>query len=213
MDKVISSYPYIAFDELNYCVDHGVMYQRDMTVSVPYDNNYFEKYIRYENTDIAKKLNEGRTAITEKYCMSVLDVGIGSGEFIKASSIRAFGYDINPVAIRWLRENGLYKDPYANLSNVDGLTFWDSLEHIPNPGQLFSVVKPGQYVFISIPIFTDLSWVKRSKHYRPNEHYYYFTTKGLIRWLNDSGFEVVEMSDFETRAGREDILTFVFKKA
>lgn len=212
MDSVIKNYPYIKFDELNYCIKENIMYQRDMSVSVAYDNHYFEHYIRLENTDIAKKLNKGRTTLTQKYCNSLLDVGIGSGEFIKESGIAVYGYDINPVAIRWLRQSGIYRDPYADMPKVDGISLWDVLEHIPNPNNLLSKVRQGMFVFVSIPIISDLINVKRSKHYKPNEHYYYFTSSGLMKYMDDSGFMIVEMSDQETRSGREDIFTFVFVK-
>ena len=212
MDPIIKSYPSVPFGELNYCHDHGIAYQKDMTRSVPYDKDYFEKYVRYENTEIANNLNKCRTSITEKYCTSVLDIGIGSGEFIKASGIRAYGFDINPVAVRWLRERGLYVDPYASMPGVGGLTFWDSLEHIPNPNAILSVMKKDQLAFVALPIFSDLTKIRQSKHYRPDEHYYYFTTAGMIQYMKGSGFTLVELSDEETRSGREDIITFVFSK-
>jgi hypothetical protein len=183
-----------------------------MAVSVEYDNHYIENYFRLENTDIAKKLNAGRTAITEKHCLKLLDIGIGSGEFIKSSGLLTYGFDVNPIAIRWLKEAGIYKDPYAEMPQVDGLTFWDSIEHIPNPGALLSLMKSGCLAFISLPIFTDLTRLKKSKHYKPGEHLYYFTSNGIIKYMTDSGFSLIEMSDFETRAGREDILSFVFRK-
>lgn len=212
MDPIIKSYPSVPFGELNFCPDHGIAYQQDMTRSVPYDKDYFEKYVRYENTEIANNLNKCRTSITERYCTSVLDIGIGSGEFIKASCIRAYGFDINPVAVRWLREHGLYVDPYASMPDVGGLTFWDSLEHIPNPNALLSLVKKGQLVFVALPVFSDLMKIRQSKHYRPDEHYYYFTTSGMISYMKESGFSLAELSDEETRSGREDIITFVFSK-
>lgn len=213
MDQIIKNYPSIPFGELNYCHEHGIMYQRDMTTSVDYGESYFEHYVKIENSDIANKLNKGRTEITEKYCQTLLDIGIGSGEFIRASKLKVYGFDINPVGIQWLKEKELYLDPYASPPQVDGFTFWDSLEHIPEPHKILALVPQGKYIFVSMPIFVDLLWVRKSKHYKPNEHYYYFTGSGMVKWLTDSGFEIVEVSDLETRAGREDILTFVFKKA
>lgn len=213
MSQIIKSYPSIPFDELNYCHDHGIMYQRDMTVSVSYDKHYFEKYARYENSPVANALNKGRTGITEKYCAKLLDIGIGSGEFIKQSNIRVYGFDINPVGVKWLRENGLFVDPYTGNFDVDGFTFWDALEHIPDPDQILGLIRSGMYAFVSIPIFRDLCFLKKSKHYRPNEHYYYYTVGGLTGYFKDAGFKLVEMSDYESQAGREDILTFVFQKA
>lgn len=212
MDPIVNGYPSVPFGDLRWCHNHGIAYQSDMTKSVEYGKDYFEKYVRYEKTEISLRLNQGRVAITEKYCNSILDIGIGSGEFIKESNVRIFGYDINPIAIRWLKEHGIYIDPYVKIPDVNGLTFWDTLEHIPNPNLLLSAVKSGQYIFISIPVFKDLLYVRSSKHYRPNEHYYYFTTDGLLKYMDDSLFNLVEVDDFETRSGREDILTFVFVK-
>lgn len=212
MDQVISSYPCVPFGELNYCYKHGIMYQRDMNSSVEYGEDYFEHYVNIESTDIANKLNEGRTALTEKHCKTLLDIGIGSGEFIRSSSLKVFGFDINPCGIDWLEERSLFVDPYMEFPEVDGVTFWDSLEHIPEPHTLLSIVPVGVFIFVSLPIFTDLTWIRKSKHYKPNEHYYYFTSSGIISWLTDCGFQFIEMSDVETKAGRQDILTFVFQK-
>jgi hypothetical protein len=210
MDEVIASYRHVPFEELEFCPREGVMYQRDMSFSVNYGREYMDNYVRLENTTIAKRLNEGRTCITEKYASRLLDIGIGSGEFIKSSKIDVLGYDINPHGVEWLKERNIFADPYASMPDVEGLTFWDSLEHIPCPSRLLSLVPQGVFVFFSLPIFTDLTRLKQSKHYKTNEHYYYFTTNGMIQYMNDSGFELKEISDFESRSGREDILTFVF---
>lgn len=212
MCQIIKNYPSIKFCELSWCKDQGIMYQTDMSTSVEYDKDYYDKYIGYEKSDIATKLNKGRVQITEKYCSSILDIGIGSGEFIKESRNPTYGFDINKIAVKWLNDAGLYVDPYVEMPDVGGLTFWDSMEHIPNPSELLALVKSSQYVFISMPIFSDLLNLKKSKHYKPNEHYYYFTAKGMVTFMTDSGFETIEIDDFETQSGREDILTFVFRK-
>jgi len=212
MDSVIKQYACVPFGELNYCFREGIMYQRDMTGSVEYNDAYFQHYLQIENSDIAKKLNAGRTAITDKYCKSLLDIGIGSGEFIRASKLKVLGFDINPRGVEWLKERSLFADPYVEFPDVDGLTFWDSLEHIPEPHKLLDLVPHNKFIFVSMPIFTDLVWIRKSKHYKPNEHYYYFTTDGMIQWMWGHGFVLQELDDSETRAGREDILTFVFKK-
>jgi|688.fasta_scaffold17139_14 hypothetical protein len=212
MDPIIARYSSISFDELSWCQNEGIMYQTDMSQSVEYGVDYYEKYVGYESTIIAKKLNEGRTNITSRFCESILDIGVGSGEFIKNSKIKTYGFDINPVAVEWLKKLDLYKDPYLDMPDVDGLTFWDSLEHIPDPNALLCLMQSNQYAFISIPIFDDLQKIKMSKHYRPNEHYYYFTQEGLKKYMEDSGFKFIACEGFEIEAGREDILTFVFRK-
>jgi len=218
MDEIIKGYPYREFgDDLNYCYEHGLMYQRDMTKPVDYDEAYFENYVRRENTEIARRLNRARCSITEKYCDCIVDVGVGSGEFIKSlharGLVKAYGYDINPAGVHWLTERGLYSDIYEDVpQDVEGFTLWDTLEHIPNPQVFFRVVRRGDFLFVSLPVFQDLEQVRQSKHYKKNEHFYYFSSGGLVRLLDDSGFDFVESNDAETIAGREGIGTFVFLK-
>lgn len=212
MDQIIEMLPSVPFGELNYCYE-GIAYQREMNCLVPYDESYFQCYVHLEDTEIANKINQCRTSITEKYCNKIIDMGIGSGEFIKKSKIPVLGYDVNEVAIKWLKEKEIFVDPYENIpDDVDGLSFWDVLEHIPEPSVILSKVPSGKYVFISIPIFDDVLKVRQSKHYKPNEHLYYFSSMGMIVFMDIQGFDLVEISDGETRAGRESILTFVFKK-
>lgn len=213
MDKIIGKYDCVPFGELNYCYKEGILYQRDMSVSIEYGDEYFKHYVDLEDSDVAVKLNQGRVALSHRYCKSILDMGVGSGEFIKKSHAVMYGYDVNPVAISWLKEKNIWLDPYeGGLDKVDGITLWDTLEHIPQPTQLLDLILPGQFVFISLPIFSDLMKVRFSKHYKPNEHYYYWTVNGMITYMNDMNFEPVEISDQETKAGRQDIIAFAFRR-
>ncbi len=214
MDEILAKYDYVEFDEsLNYCEEQGIMYQRDTSVSVEYAEDYYNKYVSYEGSDIANKLNTFRIGLTEKYCNGpLIDIGIGSGEFINNSNMIVFGYDINEVAISYLKDIDLFRDPYMSLDGIEGLTFWDVLEHIPSPYGLLKLVAKGMFVFISIPIFADLTKVKESKHFRKNEHYVYYTENGLIKYMFDSGFRWLETSHGETEAGRDSIGSFVFQK-
>jgi hypothetical protein len=213
MDDVIGSYPCTQFGELNWCHDHGLLYQRDVTVSVEYGKEYFQHYVELEDTDVALKLNQGRVALSHKYCDVILDMGVGSGEFIKKSWATMYGFDINPVGVAWLKERGIWADPYADMpGDVRGVTLWDTLEHIPKPSDLLRRIRQGQYVFVSLPVFTDLSKVRFSKHYKPGEHLFYWTTGGLIKYFGHMGFDCLEVSDHEMLAGRQDIMAFAFKK-
>lgn len=213
MDNVIKSYRVRTEDEyLCYC--SNLAYQKDMNQSVEYGESYYNTYVERENTDIAKKLNKARTELSEKYCKNIiLDIGIGSGEFIKNSNLKVYGYDINPYGVKWLEEHDLYVDPYKKMpSEIEGVTLWDTLEHIPSPQCLFQTMKPWQYIFISLPTFDSVHNIRKSKHFKPNEHYYYFTIPGMIEFMEDSGFKYIEHNDNETKAGREGITAFVFQK-
>jgi len=212
-DSIIQIKPSFKFGSLNILNDLTIAYQRDMSESVDYGQDYFNRYISYEDTDISKRLNKFRTSITSKYCNSVLDIGIGSGEFIKKYQNKAFGHDINPYAIKILKQKGIYIDPYSdNLDHIDGFTMWDVLEHIKNPDILLNKIPKNKIVIVSIPIFDNILKVKQSKHYRPNEHYYYYTNNGLINFFSKMNYIILEVSDEESVCGRENIMSFVFQK-
>ena len=180
-----------------------------MSKSVPYDQEYFDKYIRYEGTDIADAINAGRIYFCGRQKgKMVLDIGIGSGEFIKRRK-RTWGYDINKAGVKWLKQQGLYT---KNFNDFDMITMWDVIEHCPSPEWYFNKFKKGMKLLTSIPIFKDLEKIRESRHYRPDEHYYYFTREGFIDYMSLYGFSLIEEADFEIGAGREEIYSFCFKK-
>ena len=173
----------------------------------PYNEAYFEAYNAIKETPIGLALNQARTELVNKYTNgSVLDIGIGNGAFVEARD-NTYGFDINPVAVNWLIDRDKYRHPFRG---ADALTFWDSLEHIANPTLMLQGAK--EFVFVSCPIYDDVSHVLRSKHYKPDEHCWYWTVEGLIRFMEPFGFQVQEINWMETEIGREDIATFVFKR-
>ena len=175
-----------------------------------YDLAYWDKYVSYRSNPIGEKLMKARADLVGKYTEGdVVDIGIGSGHFIDVRKSRTFGYDVNPQAIRWLLDRGLWWDPY--FRDPDAITCWDSLEHMNRPDALVRCAK--NLIFVSIPIFMDAGHAARSKHYRPDEHFWYFTRNGLVGWMKRYGFQLLEENKMETDLGREDIGTFVFKTA
>lgn len=207
MDAIISALPFTEDGDLRLCPEKGIAYQHDQTTLVEYDAAYFAKYCAYEGSEISNRINAGRVALVNKYTLGpVVDIGIGSGEFIKHRHL-TWGYDVNPVAKRWLRENRLWAD---ELHSFDGYTMWDVTEHVPTPLDYFQNVKAGGFLFTSIPIFEDITKVRESKHYRPSEHLYYWTRHGFVWWMAQHGFAVLEVQDFETKAGRDSILSYAF---
>jgi len=177
-----------------------------------YDDGYFKKYEEYESTLKGKQIVIARINIINKYTFGkTLDIGIGSGYLIKNRE-NTYGYDVNPRGIQWLENQELYVNPYADcIDNFKAITFFDSFEHIKNPEKLIKKIGK-QYIIISIPIFENMNHVLKSKHFRKSEHYHYYTDKGLKYLMKSFGFEVIEIDDFETKIGREDIKTYVFKR-
>ncbi len=185
-----------------------IAYQADMSKKEEYGKAYFDIYKEYEGSKIASRLNKGRKDFVNRYHVKdLLDIGIGSGEFIKTRE-RTYGYDINPCAVEWLKKENKFENDFGKHLAV---SFWDVLEHVENPEIYLKRIRKHAYLFASVPILR-LRKIRESKHYRPGVHLYYFTEKGFIDWMAMYGFRHLETSDLETKAGREDILSFAFKK-
>jgi hypothetical protein len=174
----------------------------------PYDTGYWERYRRLDETPTAASLTASRIAWVRKFWQgSVCDVGIGGGRFVQ--EFGASGFDVNPHAVHWLRQQGRWQDPYAGpLASV---TCWDSLEHIHDPAPLLANVRG--WVFTSLPIFEGPAHVLRSKHFRRDEHCWYFTHAGLASFMQRHGFEFAGHCTMEQDAGREDIHTYAFRRS
>jgi len=196
-------------------IKNGIACQADRSKSREYGQEYYELLKSYEDQLIGKRINNGRLLTVVQYLDKidkVIDIGCGCGTFIKRyNSPYMYGYDINPLMVKKLRDR--YIDIYTeDISSFKGFTFWDSLEHMPEPSVILKRIPKKAYVFLSIPIFSDITKVMESKHYRPDEHYWYFTDTGIKRYLQSMGYKLVKKLDFEIKAGRQDIYTYVFKK-
>lgn len=188
----------------------GMAFQKEPSVTAEYDEDYWKKCAGYEGSAISDKIHAGRIDLVARYAGDALacDVGIGSGEFIRQRP-GTKGIDINPKAIDWLKSNGLLAN---DLSGFDAVTFWDVIEHVPEPQRYLGSIKTGSWAFFSVPIFKDLFRIRESRHYRPGEHLYYWTEEGFIGWLRAYGFFVYEVSSFESDAGRDMIYSFAARK-
>lgn len=179
----------------------------------PYDEAYWQKYEAYAATELGRQLNEARLRLLDRYAAvgAVCDIGIGCGQFVaalRAAGRVAFGWDVNPTAIEWLREREWLLDPY--VGECRAMTFWDSIEHIPDVERILARV--GKYVFVSLPIFSDARHVLASKHFRKDEHVYYWTRSGFLCWMAEHSFRCIEHNTMESLLGREDVHSFVFER-
>jgi hypothetical protein len=176
----------------------------------PYDDSYFDKYSEYEKTDLGKKLNDWRVKLVNRFCSGkVLDIGIGCGSFLKQRG-NCFGYDVCKKAVDWLRENDLFLSPYnGDLSQIECVTFFDSFEHIDDLDLIMSRVK-SKKIIISIPVFTSRSNAVSSRHFRPNEHFHYFSINALMAYMRSHDQRCIWVSDYESELGRDSIITFCF---
>lgn len=212
VDDLIARLP--ATQDGDLMIADGVAYQADMSAGrVAYDADYLEKCEAYADSDVARAVHAGRCALLMRHLSagaSVLDIGAGSGAFIRDAQAWGFqmrGFDVIPETASLLRAQGLYAD---DAGQFDAVTMWDVLEHIEAPAQALASIRRGAMLFVSLPIYTDLSRVRESRHYRPGEHLYHWTAPGFIAWMRAHGLRLLEASNHETAAGRDSIGAFAF---
>ena len=214
--NITTTHPAIYFNEdygWNYSKD--IVFQINITNLIPYEDEYFKNYVNLKNTNISKKLNNFRTKISSKYAKTgmILDVGVGSGEFIQKSKNKVFGFDINPNGIKWLKDENKYLNPYTDdISKIKVFTLWDTLEHMVNPCYFLSLLKKNQIAIITLPIYDNFLRLTLSKHFKKNEHLYYWTNESFEWHMEQNEFKIIECSEEENKCGRQGVKTFVCKK-
>lgn len=174
----------------------------------PYDESYFSRYRELADTALGRELTAARIRLVSRhYHGTLVDVGIGAGQFVETRPDTK-GYDVNPAGVEWLQQRGQWADLYAD--RYQALSFWDSLEHIDRPD--IAVGKAEKWVFVSVPIFENADHILRSKHYRRDEHIWYWTHDGLINWFKSQGFTLIEHNRAESDLGREGIGSYAFQR-
>lgn len=192
-----------------YFNDFGIGYlEPDPNHEEIYTEQYFLDYVPKAQSTIGMLLNTSRsvyTMISTETSKSVCDIGIGCGNFIELYD--CVGTDVNPYAIDYLKGIGRL----ANLEEgYDYFTMWDVIEHIDDPRELFKNVRNG--IVLSTPIYTDREDMLTSKHYKPNEHLWYFTDMGIKVYMKMLGFYCVSQNMDETQIGRHSIGSYFFKR-
>ncbi|GAA3911692.1 hypothetical protein GCM10022405_41070 [Gibbsiella dentisursi] len=174
----------------------------------PYDEGYFARYQKMADTPMGRALTAARIELVARhYRGPLLDVGIGAGQFV-ASRPDTRGFDVNPAGIDWLRQRGQWADLYAQRHPA--LSFWDALEHIDRAD--LAIAQATAWVFVSVPIFASGDAVVQSRHFRKDEHLWYWTHEGLLRWFDSQGFDCVEHNTVESELGREGIGSYAFRR-
>jgi len=179
---------------------------------IVYGEGYFDEYEARAQNDMSYALMDARSSLVAKYTNEiVVDIGTGSCAFIDVHTGHgrpAAGYDINPGTVHRLIERDQFWNPYER--KVVSACFWDTLEHFEDPKEILDCVEG--LAFISIPIVEGPFHCLTSKHFKPGEHLWYFTDKGLIKYMGECGFVLREENRIEEDIGREEIGTFVFER-
>jgi 2-polyprenyl-3-methyl-5-hydroxy-6-metoxy-1,4-benzoquinol methylase/Zn ribbon nucleic-acid-binding protein len=134
----------------------------------------------------------------------LMDVGCCVGAFVaaaQAAGYEASGIDISTAAVNYGQSRGLRLRVENMLTTaypepLDAVSLWNVLEHVPSPraflGKSFEVLRPGGFLFASVPNFQSLS--QRLLNARHNlvcvEHLNYFTPRTFAETVATAGFEV-----------------------
>lgn len=148
---------------------------------------------------------------------SLLDVGYGTGSFLKlASNVvkKCAGNDLSPsipLPTKILSVNDVTADYY------DVITFFNSLEHMPDVNFLSQL--KCKNVVITVPwchYFSD-NWFENWNHRRPDEHLWHFNEESLRRFMLKKGYTCSHYSNAEdifrgSGLTYPNYLTAIFKK-
>lgn len=163
----------------------GTVHQIQVGELRKYDLKYAEQYDRYaENNERISWLRLGalKSMIGSEPINSLLDVGYGNGYFLKAcaqAGIDCFGYDITGYPVP---EAKIINDPTVK---VDVVTFYDSLEHMPDPAGFIRKLQT-RHICISVPCAYNVEsddWFRNWKHRRPDEHLWHWNATSLTRYM------------------------------
>lgn len=207
--RLIAAMPTEQDGDLMLCREHGLAYQLDRAHGVAYDAAYFERTGSHPAA-MVDAINDARIALVARHigAAPVLDIGIGSGEFIRRRP-NTWGRDVNPVAVDWLKTTGRLAESFEGFA---GLTMWDVIEHLHDPEQYLRHIRLHAWLFVSVPLVYALGGIRLSRHYRPGEHLTYWTEEGFLAWMDAHGFRCFERNDAEIQAGRESIYSFAFRR-
>ena len=194
----------------NYFKDSlGVVHQMGYD-PFPYD----EQYIYKNNSDMSfLRLGFMLSVIPPEG--SLLDVGFGDGQFLRAadSCFIAYGMDCfdNPNLPETAEPTNDIFFPY------DVITFFDSLEHFISLS--FVPHLKAKHVVISMPEchYPNDEWFENWKHRKPNEHLHHFSRDALIKFMTCCNYSCEILSNPEDVIRRptdsySNIMTGIFRK-
>jgi 2-polyprenyl-3-methyl-5-hydroxy-6-metoxy-1,4-benzoquinol methylase len=144
----------------------------------------------------------------------LLDVGCGDGTFLEnlPPSWQPVGYEPSASGQNELRRKGISTvdvlSPAGPERKFDVITLWQSFEHVERGLELLCTlrgrVKPGGYLFVSVPNFASLQaqvFGARWFHLDPTRHLFHFRRSDLAAMLAKSGWRVERQTTFSLEYG------------
>jgi len=148
----------------------------------------------------------------------VLDVGCGDGRFLWAldpASWERFGLDIAEPVMARVRDripsirllSGDIRDAPLSASSFDAVTFWHSLEHLPDPAAALAraaaLLRPGGWIVVSLPNIDSIQAALFRGCWYPMDdvprHLHHFSRRALDLMMDKAGFRVESHACFSAR--------------
>lgn len=175
---------------------NGIRHERDATTGFVHqiDRQPFEytsDYAESQSTNIEMSYlrlgviarEMGFEALTDS---RVLELGPGTGcmmEVMRRHCLSVDGFDIAPT------DHVTIDQDEARRRHWDLLIACDVIEHMPDINSIFDYTF--DWAYISTPCRPDdIDLLANWRHFRPNEHLWYFTRDELSRWFDAKGYEV-----------------------
>ncbi len=140
-----------------------------------YSKNYLNDYLKRVTKIYTPKVKFLKSIIKKK--IKVLDLGCGSGHFVKAlelKKIESIGYDPNldlvKLGNKFLLKNKIFKKGLDDLkepilfSDHNVLSAIGVLEHLENPLEIIELFNKSnkEYLYISVPLFSFSVFIENS---------------------------------------------------
>lgn len=188
-------------------------------------------YTNYlKDKDNLLKTFRKRKTVIEKYKTSgnILDVGCAAGYFLmvmKKLGWHVYGVDISSYMSNIAKKRFGLKNIYnsklekVNFRDIrfDVITFWDTIEHLPDPLKELNIARKilkedGLLVIETQNINNILYKIlgKKWHHFKPKEHLYHFSPKTIKILLEKSGFSIIKRKS--SLAGRYVSWGFILEK-
>lgn len=162
------------------------------------DKSIIQKNFSYRLKDICKYVDTG----------NLFEIGCAYGYFLDLARkhFSVSGIDIAKEPVEFAFEN-LKLDAHtgdyltSRVNKKDVFCMWDTIEHLKTPEKVIkkihSDLNSGGYLFITTGDIGSLLAKLMGSRWRlihPPTHLFYFSKKTITKLLNDSGFEVINIS-------------------
>lgn len=178
----------------------------------------FPAWLEWARELAARRAAEGVRAALTGPRPRVLDIGCGSGAFLRYMSqggCEIHGTELEgPAYDRASRVEGIHLTPDALVDesfppeHFDAITLWHVLEHLREPVAVVRLVhrflKPEGLLFIEVPDLDSAQarlFGRHWLHLDPPRHLYQYTSGALDRLLTGNGFAVIRRERFSLSMG------------